>query len=159
MSEDKTALHDITVSKFLADSVAVEPTAIQEEYVRLPADLAYWNELYARAYHRHLTAKVNEKHLNALLRIEHREQLENSVARVTESMVDSAVDTDERLQRAHSERIEAEVEKTRLYGILDAIRAKREMLVSLGAHVRAEMEDDPLVRKAHSDAKRIRNNQ
>jgi len=39
------------------------------------------------------------------------------------------------------------VEKIRLYGVIDAVRTKRDMLISIGAQVRAEMESDPSIRE------------
>ena len=46
-----------------------------------------------------------------------------------------------------SHEIRAEVERSRIRGVLDAILAKRDGLISLGAHIRAEMRHDPTIRE------------
>lgn len=166
--EEQVALRDVHVSRFAKESVDIEPTAIEEEYVRVPADLAYWGEKYARAYEVHAICKQRSKTLNALLRIEHRERFheqfqadkaeknKSGSGRVTDSMVESAVEMDERYQGMQAELIEAEVDLVRVKGTLEAVRTKRDMLVSLGAHIRAEMEGDPVVRAAYADARKFR---
>ena len=159
-------INGLSVGAFVKDSVDIEPMALEQEYQRVPSDLAYWNERYARALKVHLTCKAGEKTYEAYLKIEHREALhaaregeKSGSGRVTESMVEAAVLTDPRYQKFQDERVNAEVEKVRIAGILDALRAKKDMLVSLGAHVRQEMEGDPVVRAAHADAKRYRESQ
>lgn len=139
-------LHDLDVDAYLADSVQIYPEAIQEEYVRLPSDLAYWGQRYTDALRAFLTAKVNLDRTEARLKIACRAELEAKNSKVTESMVSAAVDQHPEMEAARLGHIATEVEKVRLGGVLDAIRAKKDMLVSLGAHVRSEMEHDPLLR-------------
>ena len=140
-------LHDIEVEKYLADCVRLFPEAIQEEMVRISADLAYWGERYSRALRAFLTAKLDEDRAYAKVAILCREELAQA-GKVTEAMVTSAVESHPEIERARLELIAAEVEKVRLYGVLDAIRSKRDMLQSLGAQLRAEMERDPGLREA-----------
>lgn len=142
-------LNDLEVDEYLARCVEIDPLGLQEEYVRLPADLAYQSSRYAQAYREAARAKSARKRLGALLAIEHRARLQLD-GRATEAMVEAAVETDPRMQTAEDREIDAEVERQRLYGIVDAVRAKKDMLVSIGAHVRAEMGADPTVRAAHA---------
>jgi len=136
--------------EYLRECVAIEPLAIQEEYVRLPADLAYWNAQYANAQRAHLLAKVNldvlERELYPVIRAE----LEAG-GRATEKMIEAGIGQSEVWVEAKREVAEAEAEKGRLYGVLDAVRSKKDMLISLGAHLRIEMEGDPVLRD-HSRA-------
>lgn len=136
---------------YLKDSVRIVPEAIQEEFVRLPADLALWNHRYAQAYQLFVTRKVDADRLEALLEIEHRERL-TMAGKTTESQVKAAVETDSRMYDARRALIDAEVEKVRLNGVLDAVRSKRDMLISIGAHQRAEMQGDPSIRTARRGA-------
>lgn len=145
-------IHDIEVEQFLYDSIRIEPVALQEEYVRMPADLAYWNARFASAYERFATTKVQLSRLEALKRIEHRERLLADTPKVTESMVEAAVAGDPSVQEIQDDLIAAEVDKVRMNGVVDAVRTKRDMLVSVGAHVRAEMQHDPMVRNQSRDA-------
>lgn len=146
-TEKKTkTLHDIEVDAYLADCVQIYPEAIQEEYVRMPSDLAYWAERYAKALRVYLGSKLDLDRSRARLRVACRLDLEVQ-GKVTESMVESAVDQHPEMEVARLNYIEAEVEKVRISGLLDAIRTKKDMLVSLGAHVRTEMERDPLLRE------------
>jgi hypothetical protein len=145
-------LHDMDVDDYLRDSVIIEPLALEEEFVRLPSDMAYWGQRYANALRASMIAGIELKRSQALLRIEHRIQLldqlaDNSKAKVTESMVDSAVELDPMYQVVQLRFVEAEVETVRLKQLLEAVRTKRDALVSLGSHIRAEMRNDPQIRE------------
>lgn len=134
--------------EYLRECTKLEPTLITEEFVRLPADLAYWNERYAKAYRAWLEAKIDTEQVTAVRSMEIRDR-QMAIAkggRVTISEVEQALHVDLGYQRARHKEVIAESEKVRLYGVLDALRTKREMLVSLGAHIRAEMGNDPLIR-------------
>lgn len=156
MSE--SIIHGLEIGVQEKRCVDIVPEAIQEEYVRLPADLAYWNARYARALKEFLTAKAGEKQMESMLSIKHRELIIDNGGKPTEKMVENAVNTDPKMIEARNLLVETEVEKARIWGLLDAVRSKKEMLISLGAHVRQEMEGDPMVRAAHADARRVREN-
>ena len=48
---------------------------------------------------------------------------------------------------------DADGRRLKLQGVLDAVRTKKDMLVSLGASMRAEMQGDPSIRAAHAEAR------
>ena len=113
----------------------------------MASDLAYWGQRYAAAVREHLISKIVVERTTSELRIVLREKLTAENPKPpTESMVDSAVNTHDAMDKARARMVEAEVEKVRLNGVLDAVRTKRDMLVSLGAHVRAELQGDPSLR-------------
>jgi hypothetical protein len=143
---EKAKLHDLEVDAYLAECVTIYPEAVSEEMTRVPSDLAYWGERFAVALRAYLTAKLDEKRTHARVRILVREGLAQQ-GKVTEGMVDAATDAHPEVEKASLDTIEAEVEKVRLYGVVDAIRSKRDMLQSIGAQVRAEMQHDPMTRK------------
>jgi len=148
-------IHDLEVDAYLKKCVSIEPLALNEEYVQFSSDLAYWNAYHAEALRTHLIASLNVDRVVAMRRIELRAKMAET-QKVTESMIDAAVDMDIAVCTARFEAIEAEVEKVRLRGVVDALHAKKDMLVSLGATIRMEMEGEPSLRAAMRDSKEIR---
>ncbi len=132
---------------YLKQCVGINPEDIQAEFVRIPGDLAYWNTQYANALREHLLSKLDFDVLKANLDPMVRQALLEAGAKITEATVSSAIESHEQLIDARRACIEAEVAKNERFGCLDAIRAKKEMLISLGAHLRAEMEGDPNIRE------------
>lgn len=149
---------DVEMDAYLKQCVGINPEDIQEEFVRIPSDLAYWNARYARALREHLLAKVDRDVLKAQLDPLIRRELMEAGAKLTEALVKSTIESDDRLIEAERRCVEAEVQKNEVYGYLDAIRSKKEMLISLGAHLRAEMEGDPLIREEAKARKVMRDN-
>lgn len=141
---------------YIRECVRIAPEALEEEFVRLPADLAYWNGQYADATREHLVAKLDLDRLYARLVIEHRERLANTNNKVTESMVESAVSNDDNYAAGRLRLIETEVDKVRLQGVVDAVRSKRDMIISIGAHIRAEMAGDPHLREEARGRRMVR---
>jgi hypothetical protein len=132
----------------------INPALINDEFVELPGHLAYWTGRYADAYEVWLDAKRNREQTYHRLSIGWRTTLEGGgrgkakgSSRVTIGEVESHVVIDSDYIQAQEEELEAEVIKLRLHGVLEALRAKKEMLISLGAHIRLEMANDPLIRK------------
>lgn len=145
----------VGVEEFLADSVKLDDFALDEEMRRAPADIAYWNERYARAHKAHLLAKLEEDRTRARRRMEIKALAEagpKGKAPTVEDMK-AAVEADSEVYDATVRAIEAEVEKVRLRGVVDAVSAKIEMVRSLGAKLRIEMQNDPAVREQHSNAR------
>jgi hypothetical protein len=139
-------LQDIEVEKFLKDSVDVEPTLLQEEFIRLPADVAYWNERYAGKLKAHLATKVEVDHLHARLYIEIRETMEAEGKKATESAVEAKIETSPVYHQMRLTLVGLEAEVAHLKGVLEAVRTKREMVISLGAQLRQELQHDPVIR-------------
>lgn len=132
----------------LEDCVRIVPEALEEEFVRVPGDMAYWNNLYANAYQLWLEAKLARELLYAqIYKSEKSRLLASSKGRVTEGEVESEVLADHAYQNARVREIQTESDKLRLHGIMEAIRSKRDMLISIGAHQRAEMQGDPTIRR------------
>jgi hypothetical protein len=140
-------LHDIEVDDYLRDCVRIEPLALEQEYVRLPADFAYWGERYSVAMRTYLQLEEDTKRTTARLWMETREKLTAAGKKPTEAMIDAAMRQEEEHQKAHAALVGAEAEKERLRVVMEAIRTKREMLVSLGATIRQEKEHDPVIRE------------
>lgn len=146
---------------YLTECASVDRDDISEEFVKLPGQLAYWNARYAEALDAFLVAEANVKLIRGQRTPIVREIVkETATGRATEAMFEAAVEEDEEVQEAVRRRIKAEVKKARMFGALDTMRAKKEVLISLGAHIRAEMGGDPLIRdeqRTISERRRDRN--
>jgi hypothetical protein len=128
----------------LKEALEIDDMQIKAEFIRLPADLAYYNGLYAEAIRTHLRAKHDLDLAGARLYHEHRDRLE-ATGKPTEKKIDSAVEEDPLYVEARNASDEAEAERLRLRGIVAALVTKCDMLQSLGSYMREEMHD-PLVR-------------
>lgn len=148
-------------TNYLRECVRIEPMALEEEFVRVPADLAYWNEEYSKIYQFWLERKMIREQVQAMVQTECREHLEitKKGGKPTVGEVENEMILDTRYQQAKSKEIQAESEKVRLAGVLDALRSKRDMLISLGAHMRAEMQNDPMIRRTAAVDREVRNAQ
>ena len=149
-------LHDLEVDEYLHDCVHVYPEALNEEFVRLPSDLAYWCTRASDAHRAYLEAKIELDRISAATFLTCRERLLSSGEKATEKMIDSTVTSDEAYLAARQAYLEAEVERERTRGVCEAIRAKRDMLISLGANHRAEMEHDPMIKARDVAARAMR---
>lgn len=148
-------------TNYLRECVRIEPMALEEEFVRVPSDLAYWNEEYSKIYQFWLERKMIREQVQAMVQTECRERLEATKkgGKPTVGEVENEMLLDTRYQQAKSKEIQAESEKVRLAGVLDALRSKRDMLISLGAHMRAEMQNDPMIRRTAAVDREVRNAQ
>ena len=168
-------LHDMEIEDYLFQCVDIEPLALEEEFIRIAPDLAYWNHQFSEAVREYSRSKFLREQAAARLHGEMREELMDAakaaaklaiedgakastvkVKSPTVSDIESAVLTHEDYVEVRDREIEAEANKSRLYGIVDAVRTKRDMLVQMGANRRAEMQGDPTIRteaKAAREAK------
>lgn len=112
---------------------------LQTEFVRLPGELARQNEEVADCMRVYLQCKRNKEALHSALYLRFRESHSSETKRVTEAFVEALIDNDPLYAKACGDLIEAEVDLKRAQGRAEALRAKKDALVSIGAHMRAEM--------------------
>lgn len=143
----KTKL-DEQIDEWEHDAISIEPLALEEEFVRNPSDIARANAKYASALKRWLHAKRHEAKTYSRRYLELRE---TASSKLTEAMLKHMVEMDEDYQTAVMDRINAEVDKVRLHGVLEALKAKRDSLISIGAHMRAEMGGGPRINRRAQD--------
>ena len=122
---------DMEEAEYLRQCVLVDDVAIQEEYMRLPSDMAYWTERYAAAKETHLVCKHQRERIYSTERAAVRAEMEAAGTKVTEGRIDEQVIPALKVEAARSVEIGAEVEVLRLHGVLEALRSKKEMLNSL----------------------------
>jgi hypothetical protein len=156
-------LHDLEIDDYEHRCVHVDPDQIKEEFCRVSADLAYWNARVSAALEVFLQAKSDYDEVGARQYLVARERLilshvpdpdvkpkdKEKVPRVTEPMIDAYVTTSDEVRAARLSMVKAEAQHARLRGVAEAVRSKRDALVSLGATLRAELEGDPMLRKLH----------
>lgn len=174
-------LREIEVEDFLARSVEIEPMMLEEEFVNMPSQFAYWNARLSEANKAFLKAKIARDQTAARIRMELKAQHEQQAQVDLEAEMKAAVEAQKEAEKETGKKkaapkppakakgptvddlkamtdqhpevraaVEAELmteaEYQHLRGVLEALRTKREMLVSLGAHLRAEMSVNPNMR-------------
>lgn len=132
--------------RYMQSCVNIERDNMEHEYTRVSADQAYWNAKYADALETYGRSKLMRQRYETLLQLEAREDLRSSGSKVTEAMIVEIVAQNRQLHVMEDRELDAEVEMKRVQGVCEAVRVKREMLVSLGAHIRSELQGDPLLR-------------
>lgn len=134
--------------EFLRDAVSIDPLALNSEFIRLPADIAYWGERYASIFQEYSLLKAKRETLYSQLYVEIGWKIaERTGKKATVAEVEAEVTGDENYLNAKTAEIIAESEKVRLYNALEALRTKRDMLISLGAQIRLEQQNDPIIRE------------
>ncbi len=131
---------------YLDDCVKIDDMVLDEEFIRLPADLAFWSARYAESVRAYLLAKLeaDKAKAKAHLRIKAEAELEGRKMTVPDLEANVQIDPD--YLDAAVALIEADIERKKLQGCVDAVHAKKDMIQSLGAKLRTEMERDPMVR-------------
>lgn len=69
-----------------------------------------------------------------------------AASRVTVAEIEATTTTDAHYLESCTAEIVAEGEKVRLHGVMETLRTKRDMLISLGAHMRSTMQQDITLR-------------
>lgn len=135
-------------AEYLRDCVRIEPIALHEEFIRMPADYAYWNEQYRQKLEAHLLCAAERKRVYAGCLLAAGERINASTGKpVTVDQAKAIAETDRSYQLCVTDDIHAEADMIEARGILEAIRTKRDMLMQLGATARQEMQHDPAVRE------------
>jgi hypothetical protein len=139
-------LGNVEVTQYLKECVTIEPLALEEEFTRVPADLAYWGAAFADAQKAAALAKLNRDQIEAAIDAEVRADAVSNGEKVTEKIVSGRVQADQRMHAVELALIDAEANSSRAKAFCDAVRAKRDMVIALGSQVRAEMQADPSIR-------------
>ena len=144
----------MTTQRDIESDARIDTANLEAEFCDLPASLAYFNEVYADAFRVYLMARETRKRVEA--NAAQGARIANPKATV--GAIDATVDLDPEVYTARAQEIAAESDKIRQFGRVDALRAKKEMLISLGAHIRATEMSDPTIRRQAYLEREIRNN-
>ena len=151
---------EIRMESYLRECVEIDQLALSSEYERMPSDFAFWNERYAQAYQHWDQRVIARKSLYASLYMEARRAPVIPPAKaLTVEDVKMTVESELVYMKALSDESQAEFEKVRLFGIMESLRTKREMLVSLGATIRQELQNDPVLRERARQEREVQANQ
>lgn len=129
---------------YLRECVELDELQIDAEYRRMSADIAYWTGQYAEAHRSYLRAKFEHDRVSAKLHLEFKaaSTLTDKGKGKTVADLEAEVTTHPDFCNSAVALIDAEVERQRLHGIVDAVKAKKDMLQSIGAKLRIEMQGD-----------------
>jgi hypothetical protein len=142
-------LRELEVDAYFVECVQCVPEMIQEEFARVTADIAYWNERYTRGTEQYLRAKALREKTEGRLSYD-KDMIETLSAELgkkpTVDQIKGRILNHAEYEEAKSEEIAAEAERIRCRGAVEAVATKRDMLVSLGATMREELKRDPMIR-------------
>ena len=125
--------------------VTLDDTNLQGQFVRYTPDLYFWGAKLALVKQSEGLAKMQKDVVAADLDATGREALAGD-KKPTEGMVAAWVTRHPAMQEAEKALLEAVFETERVKAVYDALRAKRDMLVGLGAQHRAEMQHEPSIK-------------
>lgn len=117
----------------IAQMTKINEEDLEGEFARFAGDYAYWLWNRAKAQ----TAVSRRKVELELARADARTRLRDQLEKVKVDDAKAMVAEDALVQDAQDALINAELNEARISAIVEALRAKKDMLVSLGAHQRA----------------------
>lgn len=140
-------LKDIAVEEDQFRATVLDADDVQGEYTRVSGDMAYWVERYVRAFLVWKDAEVESKRVWGA-EFMAAATLTNAAGKpYTKDDRDATADSHPNVVATKQAENAANAEQRRLWGVVDAIRKKGEMLVSLGATIRKEMDGMPSMRE------------
>lgn len=127
------------VVEHVRSAVTINGGDLRHELERLPSDLAHYGFGFARAHRRMLAAKIRVTEVEQAEYLSIRENAEALGEKITEATIAAKVTARSTVKEARAEYVEAEYERECLRATTDALRAKRENLMSLVMLAKAEM--------------------
>ena len=124
----------------IEDRYGINEADLHGEYARLPPEIARASFALAEATGVALRAKARLKETEAVVYLTAKKLAEQSGQKMTEARLAASVEVDETVVASREDFHTAEVEKKMAEGVVAALAAKKEMLISLGASVRKEMD-------------------
>lgn len=119
---------------------------IQAEYMRIAADIARWNAKLADATRDAQLAEHLLETTQAILDQQLRLVAEADGEKITESSIHAKVKINPDYREKKRAFIEAQRILLHTKGTVQALIVKKDMLVSLGAHIRAELSGEPYLK-------------
>lgn len=124
---------------------SIDRTRLGDEFIELSGHLAFWGDRYADAQVAKMRAELGVKKLKGKIYLQLRASKDKGD---TEASLAARVETDQLVQEAEDLALIKTGQALKLKSLIEAIRMKGDMLVSLGAHQRAELKGDPMLRHA-----------
>ncbi len=153
------SIHDQEFDDYMVDCVVIDEANVTDEFCRVAADRAYWGSELSQAIENELMAKLTVdgakgdlKNSEAKAYLAVKLEYEGAKKPPGVDHTNALVEVDENvseaqrtLMAARGALVMASTEKERIHGIVTAIDMKRDMLISLGAHLRKEMVGEPSI--------------
>lgn len=156
IDREMAQFRDVQIEKDLLAAVQIEPLTIQNEFIRLPGDFAYWGERYRLARISRDEIKLKFQSESSRLQRVHRERLLSN-GKATESMVEGALHEDPDYHDLYRALSLADIEMEAMAHNVKAVTIKKDALVSLGSLIRQELENDPIVKSRVMDRRAAEN--
>jgi len=141
---------------YLERVVSIDVTQVTEHFISVPAELAYFNERYAENLRKQLVAKSRCDNARATVYYTIKHEHDEEGKRITEAALAAQIELDPEYMNAKAELVEAETNKQQAKGRVETVHAKKDMLISLGAHLRAEL-SDPMIKRLAQNSKETSN--
>lgn len=127
------------------------PEDIYGEFLRLPGHLARALAVYADAAAAVLRAERERDREWARMYL----ACKATTPKPTEEVAKAMVELQPAYQAADDALADAQAHKLRSHAAVEAVKAKQDMLVSLGAHLRAELKGNPLIREGGRGSREV----
>ena len=137
------------------DAIRILPEALNEEFVRLPADTYWWGCRYVDACKAYQEADLLYDSTRSQIRLTIRIAAEAGSKKLTAEQVEDMLNGTVEFKKVRVARFESELARDKLKAVCEALRAKRDCLVQLGAQERAEMASSPHINAAEYVNKRV----
>jgi hypothetical protein len=134
---------DVQYSSTLEDDLHIDNANIAEAYLTHSNKFAFYATAYELALDHETRMKARLDQVYALLDEQARQELQAKGLKVTEKMVENVVITSDDYKTTQERYFEAKKNTGLLRASKDAMMARKDMLVSLGANYRAEINSDP----------------
>lgn len=132
-------------ARFAAD-IYIDPSNVQGEYLTIAPLLGTYSERYVEFDKQHERLKALLERVTAARYLEIRDEMLDAGAKPTEEMLKNKVKADEMVFTLRNWVITAEAAANIAKVRAEALRCKRDSLVSYGAMIRAELQGDPSLR-------------
>jgi len=146
-------INDIEFEDLLIEAIKIDPLDLQIQFAEYSAHLAYWGARMVEAERDFQYADKNYDEVVSKTSLILREQLTKDGKKPTEATIEAATHLDPEVSKARQDRIESDARMRRLKTDLEAVRSKRDMLMMMGAQIRAEIQADPRIKDQMADAK------
>lgn len=130
---------------------AINEARIQHEFMRVASDLARWNQKLAEATEAVQLAEHKLEYVEAHIYHHIRIAAQADGEKISENAIQSRIKLDDLYRAQRDTLIKASKRLLEIKGAVQAIITKRDMLISLGAHLREEMKGDPSIRSEKID--------
>ncbi|RLG37541.1 MAG: hypothetical protein DRO01_07060 [Thermoproteota archaeon] len=137
----ETTINGQTYKFDLLKQVFIDPHALTDSYMEQASLVAWWSSLASRLRTEYQKQKLRVKRLRAQIALEYRAGIRKPPisGKLTNDAVEALVDTTREVQIEEDTLLQLEEKLETVKGVIEALRHRREMLISMGIEKREEM--------------------